>query len=81
MYFEIKHDVIRKAYLITGGHMVTLHNMSAQSTVVKCINVWLLGIIAHIDKLSILCGYILNTFLTTPYLEKVYSVTSPEFKQ
>ena len=79
MIFEVKHDGRHKARLVAGGHMVTLHNMSARSTVVKGISVRILDISAHRDNLTTLCGDIGNAFVTAPYLEKVYSVAGPEF--
>ena len=56
MIFEVKHDGRHKAHLVAGGHMVTLHNMSACLTVVKGISVQLLDIISHRDNLTTLCG-------------------------
>ena len=79
MIFEIKHDGRRKARLIAGGHMVTIHNMSARSTVVIGISVRILDIIAYRYNLTTLFGDIGNAFVTAPCLEKVYSVAGPEF--
>lgn len=81
MIFERKNDGRRKVRLITDGHMVALHGMSAISSVVKDVSVRLLDIIAHHHKLSVMCGDIGNAFITTPCLVKIYTVVSGEFGQ
>ena len=39
----------------------------------------MLDLIAHRDKLKIVCGDVGNAFVTAPCLEKVYSRAGPEF--
>ena len=79
MIYEVKQDGRRKAHLVAGGHLVDPHGISTRSTVVKGVSVHLLDVIAHRDKLKVLCGDIGNAFITAPCLEKVYSRAGPEF--
>ena len=39
----------------------------------------MLDVIAHRDKLKVLCGDVGNAFVTAPCLEKAYSRAGPEF--
>ena len=81
MIFEVKQDGRRKARLVAGGHMVDPMGINPRSTVVKGISVRLLDLIAHRDKLSILCGDIGNAFITADCMEKIYSRAGPEFDE
>jgi hypothetical protein len=79
MILEVKQDGRRKARLVAGGHMIDPMGINSCSTVVKCISVRLLALIAHCDNLKILCGDIGNAFITADCLEKVYSRAGSEF--
>jgi hypothetical protein len=46
---------------------------------VKGISLRLLDLSAHHDSLRTLCGDIGNAFITADCLEKIYSITGPEF--
>ena len=79
MIYEVKQDGRRKARLVAGGHLVDPWGVNTRSTVVKGVSVRLLDLIAHRDKLKIVCGDVGNAFVTAPCLEKVYSRAGPEF--
>jgi hypothetical protein len=79
MIFEVKQDGRRKARLVAGGHMVEPRGISSRSTVLKGISIRLLDLIVHHDGLRTLCGDIGNAFITADCLEKIYSITGPEF--
>ena len=79
MIYEVKQDGRRKARLVAGGHLVDPRGVNTRSTVVKGVSVRLLDLIAHRDKLKIVCGDVGNAFVTAPCLEKVYSRAGPEF--
>ena len=59
--------------------MVAFHDMSSRSTVVKGISERLLDIIAHRDKLSVLCRDIGITFVVTHFTWRKLFYTVPEF--
>jgi hypothetical protein len=59
--------------------MVDPMGVNSRSTVVKGISVRLLDLIAHLDKLPILCGDIGNAFTTANCMEKIYTYSGPEF--
>ena len=79
MIYEVKQDGRHRARLVAGGHLVDPRGVNTRSTVVKGVSVRLLDLIAHRDKLKIVCGDVGNTFVTAPCLEKVYSRAGPEF--
>ena len=60
--------------------MIDPMGTNSRLTVVKGISMRFLNLIAHCDSLQILCGNIVNAFITAPdCLEKVYSRAGPEF--
>jgi hypothetical protein len=79
MIFEVKQDGRQKCRLIAQGHVVDSSGISTRSTVVKGISVRLLDLIAHRDKLKVLCGDVGNAFVTANCLEKIWSRAGPEF--
>ena len=81
-HFTIKQDGRHKSCLVVGGHLVAfMDGIRSHSTIVKGTSVQLLDLIAHRDKLISLCDDIGNAFITSPCLEKVYTVTGPEFDE
>ena len=52
MVFAVKHDLRRKARLVTGGHLIELREQQVYSSTVKSISVKILHVIAHKQGLS-----------------------------
>ncbi len=53
--------------------------INSRSTVVKGISVRLHDLIAHRNKLPVLCGDIGNAFITAECMEKIFTHAGPEF--
>ena len=79
LIFEVKADLTCKARLVIISNIVDPCGLSTWATVVKGIYVRLLSIIAHIDKLTELCGDIGNAFVQPDANEKIYNRCGPEF--
>ena len=81
MTFDVKHNLRQKAQLVVGGHVIDPRGLSIYATAVKGISVRILDVIAHRDKLKILCGDIGNAFINAYTKEKVFARAGPEFGQ
>jgi hypothetical protein len=79
MIFDVKQDLRRKARLVAGGHLVDSLDNDVYSSTVKGISVRLLHVIAHKQKLDLLCGDVGNAYVNSYTNEKVYSRCGPEF--
>jgi hypothetical protein len=79
MVFDVKNDHQHKARLVAGGHLMEAIDVKTYSSTVKGISVRLLQVIAHKQKLELLCGDIGNAFVNAKTTEKVWAVAGPEF--
>ena len=79
MIFDVKTHLHRKARLVTGVTFVELIDTEVYSSTVEVISVNLLCIIAHQDELKLLCGDVVNGFVTVEVHKKVYCIAGPEF--
>ena len=79
-FFDVKHDLRRKARLVVGGHVVDIFDILVYSFTVKGVIIQLLYVITHKANLQQLCGNIGNAFPNAYTNEKVYvRKAGPEF--
>ena len=64
MIFDVKQDLRRKARLVAGGHLVDSLDNEVYSSTVKGISVRLLHVLAHKQKLDLICGDVRNAMST-----------------
>ena len=63
LVYDIKPDITYKARLVCDGSRVDPRGLSTRTTVVKCVSVRLLDLIADSQNSSVLCGDIGNAFI------------------
>jgi hypothetical protein len=79
MIFDVKQDLRSKARLVAGRHLVDCVDNNIYSSTVKGISIRMLHVIAHQQKLEILCGDIGNAYVNAYTNELVWSKAGPEF--
>jgi hypothetical protein len=80
MIFDIKQqDMIYKARLAVGGHVIDSSDYTTYSSVIENLSVRLLFLAAAHQGLGILTGNIGSAFSMAPCAEKVWSKCGPEF--
>jgi hypothetical protein len=80
MIFDVKmEDFRQQARLVAGGHWTKAPTTITYASVVSCEIVRLALTIASLNDLEVKIGDVLNTYITTPVKEKVWTVLGPEF--
>ena len=80
MIFDIKmEDISRKARLVTGGHIAEAPKCMTYSNVVFHVTVYLVLTLAALNGLEVKAHNIMNTHVTTPVTEKIWTILGPEF--
>jgi hypothetical protein len=79
MIFDVKmEDFRQKARLVTGGHWTKAPATIAYASVVSHEIVFLALTIASLNDLEVKVGDVLNTYITAPVKEKVWTILGPE---
>ncbi len=80
MIFDIKLEDFRcKARLVAGGHMAKAPTTITYTSLVSRETVRIALLMAALNDLNIKVGDVLNTYITAPITEKVWTVLGPEF--
>ena len=80
MVFDVKmEDFRRKARLVAGGHMTETPAVMTYASVVSRETVRIALTIAALNDLDVMCGDVLNAYITAPIEEKIWTVLGPEF--
>ena len=80
MIFDIKmFGLIRKARLVTGGHMMDTPSPITYSSVVSCDSVHIAFLVATLNDLDVMSADIGNAYLNAPNKEKIWTVVGHEF--
>jgi hypothetical protein len=78
--FDIKmEDFGCKARLVAGGHMTKAPGTITYASVFSCETVRIALLMAALNDLNVKVGDVLNTYITAPISEKVWTVLGPEF--
>ena len=74
MIFDIKMENFRrKARLVAGGHMTTAQAAVTYASVVSRETVRIALTIAALNDLEVKCGDVLNTYITAPVKENIWT--------
>ena len=79
MVFDVKHDLVRKARYVAGGHMTDPPKESTYSSVVSRDSVRIAFLIAALNDLDVLSADVQNAYLNAPTKERVYTTAGLEF--
>ncbi len=80
MMFDIKtEDFQQKSQLVAGGPQTEASVTITYASVISCETVPLALTIASINDLEVKVGDVLNTYITVPVKEKVWTILGPEF--
>ncbi len=80
MIFDIKMEDFRcKARLVAGGHMTKAPATITYASVVSCETAHIALLMAALNDLHVKVGDVLNTYITAPITEKVWTVLGSEF--
>jgi hypothetical protein len=80
MIFDIKMKDFRcKARLVAGGHMTKAPVTITYASIVTCKTIRIALLMAALNDLNVKVGDVLNTYITAPITEKVWTVLGPEF--
>ena len=80
MIFDIKmEDFRRKARLVAGGYMTKAPTTITYASIVSRETVHIALLMAALNDLNVKVGDVLNTYITAPITEKVWTVLGPEF--
>ena len=80
MIFDIKmEDFCRKARLVAGGHLTKAPATITYASVVSRETVRIAVMLAALNDLEVKAGDVLNTYITAPVAEKIWTVLGPEF--
>ena len=80
MVFDIKmEDFQRKARLVAGGHMTEAPATITYASVVSRETVWITLTIAVLNNIEVKAADIMNTYVTAPVQEKIWTILGPEF--
>jgi hypothetical protein len=80
MVFDVKmEDFRQKARLVAGGHKTKAPATITYASVVSRETVQLALTIAALNDLEVKVGDVLNTYIISPIMEKVWTVLGPEF--
>jgi hypothetical protein len=81
MIFDVKLEDFRwKARLVAGGHWAEAPATITYASVVSRETMWLALTIASLNDLEVKVGDVLNTYITAPVKEKVWTVFGSEFE-
>ena len=80
MIFDVNMEDFRlKARLVVGGHQTKAPATITYASMVSRETVSLALTIASLNDLEVKVGDVLNTYITAPVKEKVWTVLGPEF--
>ena len=80
MIFDVKmEDFWKKAQLVAGGHKTEAPPTITYASVVSWETVCLALTIAALNDLEVKVGDVLNSYITAPITEKVWTILGPEF--
>jgi hypothetical protein len=80
MIFDVKmEDFRQKARLVAGGHRTKAPATITYDSVVSRETMGLALTIASLNDLEVKVGDVLNTYITAPVKEKVWTILGPEF--
>jgi hypothetical protein len=80
MFFDIKMEGFkRKNRLVAGGHKTEAPATITYASVVSCETVRIALMLAALNDLQVKAGDVLNAYITTPVIEKVWTILGPEF--
>jgi hypothetical protein len=80
MIFDVKiEDFRQKARLVAGGHLTKAPATITYASVVSRATMCLALTIASLNDLEVKVGDVLNTYITAPVKEKVWTIFGPEF--
>ena len=80
MIFDIKmEDFCRKARLVAGGHVTEAPATMTYASVVARDTVRIALLLAALNDLDVKVGNVLNTYITAPVTEKIWTVLGPKF--
>ena len=79
MIFDIKMDLMRKARLVAGGHMMDPPKESTYSSVVSRDSIRIAFTLAALNDLDVLSADVQGGYLNAPTKEKVYTIAGLEF--
>ena len=68
-----------KARLVAGGHMTTAPAAMTYASVVSRETVRIALTLAALNDLDVMCGDVLNAYITAPVTEKIYTTLGDEF--
>ena len=79
MIYNIKMERFRlKARLIAGGHMTTAPSAVTYASVASRKSVQITLALAALNDLEVKCDDVLNTYITAPVKEKVWTFLGPD---
>jgi len=80
MIFDVKMENFRrKARLVAGGHMTSAPAAMTYASVVSRETVRIALTLAALNDLDVMCGDVLNAYITAPVTEKIYTTLGDEF--
>ncbi len=80
MIFDVKvEDFQQKAQLVAGGHLTQATATITYASVVSRETVCLALTFASLNDLEVKVGNVLTAYITTPFIEKVWTILGPEF--
>jgi hypothetical protein len=80
MIFDVKMvDFTRKARLVAGGHLTDTPLAKTYASVVSREMVCIALTVAALNSLDVKTGDVMNAYITTPIMEKVWTILGPEF--
>jgi hypothetical protein len=74
MVFDVKLDLVRKAWFVAGGHQTDPPKESVYSSIISRDSVHLAFTIAELNDLEILSADVQNAYLNMPTKEKIYTI-------
>ena len=80
LIFNVKMDLFRKSRYVSGGHLTNPPSPMTYVSVVILYSMRLDFLIAALNDLYILAGYIKNSYLNAPNKEKVFFCAGNEWK-
>jgi hypothetical protein len=80
MIFDVKmEDFRQKARLVAGGHLTQAPAAITYASVVSRETVHLALTFLSLNDLEVKVGNVLNAYITTPVMEKVWTILGPKF--
>ncbi len=77
--FDVKHDLRRRARLVTGGHLTNPPMDAVYSGVVSMRCFRIVTFLAELNGLKVKCGDVSNAYLESYSRERIVIIASPEF--